>query len=106
MNIKDITEKLKNAVEEKEETLKEEETKEETKPISDEVEDIPEASEDSKETEEKDDIKIKTVLVKEEEQEVPEDRKNKIKDVVKIAAGVGIAAIGIAALFFKSKNKK
>lgn len=113
MNIKDITEKLKNAAVEKEGreeiNLNEDNEKEETKPISDEVPEnaeTVETPETPEETEEKDSVKLKTVIVKEEEQEAEEDNKKKIKDIVKIAAGVGVAAIGIAALFFKSKNKK
>lgn len=119
MNIKNITDKLKDTMvakdikkenydltelEEKEITedtnMKEQdkeiakENLEEDNPISDETEIIEEQP-----------LRIKTIIVKEEEQQA-EVKKKKLSDAAKIVAGVGIAAAGLAVLLFNSKKRK
>jgi hypothetical protein len=71
----------------------------EPKIISDEVEDM-----NASAPLEAEEIKIKTVFVKEEDKE--SYSKRKLMNAAKIAAGVGVAAVGIAALLLGMKKKR
>lgn len=108
MNLRDITDKLKDTIiqrdvkkeglepdnSEKKEIVEDENMEYEQKPISDEFEQSMEQP-----------IKIKTVFVKSGEEEEG-DKKKKIAGAVKIAAGVGIVAAGLAAFVLGSRKKK
>lgn len=69
----------------------------EQRPISDEVEQL-----------DGEPIKIKTMLVKSQEEDVKESETSRnMKTIVKVAAGVGLAAAaGIATLLLLSRKKK
>lgn len=110
MNIKEITEKLKDTIiprevnkeefeltEDEKKIVDGEETESKETVISDEIEDIDVVEEAP--------IRIKTVLVQESETE--EEVKKRLSGAVKIAAGVGIVAVaGIAAVIFGSRKRR
>ena len=48
----------------------------------------------------------KTVFVKSEDEEHKDNKKHKIIGTVKIAAGVGLVAAGIAAFLLSSRKKR
>ncbi|MBL4935952.1 hypothetical protein JK636_09285 [Clostridium sp. YIM B02515] len=116
MSIKDMAEKIKGTVipndvkkedfevteDEKKEITESNKAENEDRPISDEVEDI----NNNEDNQNEEPIKIKTMFVKEEDQKTEETSKDKIKGAAKIAAGVGIAVIGLAAVILKSKRKR
>jgi hypothetical protein len=115
MKVRDITDKIKGIViskaTEKEdfELPQDEENKiveeikmtEEKKAISDETE-----SDDTfTEVISKDEpIKIRTIITTEED--FQKDTTDKLKNAVKVAAGIGVLAVGIAAIAFKSKRRR
>jgi len=121
VSIKDMAEKIKGTVipkdvkkedfevteDEKKEITENNVPENEDKPISDEVEDIVEdANNVSEDNQNEEPIKIKTMFVKAEDENTPETAKDKIKGAAKIAAGVGIAAIGLAAVLLRSKKRR
>lgn len=92
---------------EKKEIIENNVSENEDKPISDEVEDVVEdINNGSEENKNEEPMKIKTMFVKEEDQKTEETAKDKIKGAAKIAAGVGIAAIGLAAVLLRTKRKR
>jgi hypothetical protein len=116
MNIKDITDKLMGIkipkdikkedfelTEVEKKHIEEENIMEEIqKPISDEVE-----LEEEIKIEEQEPIKIKTVFVKDEDQVDEEASKRKLKETLKVVAGVSLVlAAGVAAVLLKSKKKR
>jgi hypothetical protein len=51
-------------------------------------------------------FKIKTILVKEEDQKTEEEKKINLKASIKIIAGIGLAAAGLAAVLLRSKKRR
>ena len=114
MNIKDIGSKLKETMipkdvrkeefeltdNERKEIVEEADMNSEQRPISDEVEDMEEPVQQKP-------MKIKTILVKSEDQEDEGTTKEKVKNTLKVVAGVGaIAVAGIAAVLLSSRKKR
>jgi hypothetical protein len=109
MNIRDITDKLRETIipkdvkkedfelteQEKKEIVEDEKMEKEQKLISDETEIIEEQP-----------LRIKTMIVKEEDQQA-EFKKKKLAETAKIAAGIGIAAVaGLAVLLLSSRKRR
>jgi hypothetical protein len=110
MNLKDISDKLKDTIlprdekkeglelkdSEKKETTKCEHMENEQKPISDEVEQFEEQP-----------LRIKTMFVKSEDEADIAAKKKKLMGAAKVAAGIGIvAAAGLAAFLLGSRKKR
>jgi hypothetical protein len=110
MNLRDISDKLKDTIlprevkkddleladNDKKETAPEENMEYEQKPISDEIEQFEEQP-----------FRIKTMFVKSEDEEDVAARKKKLMGAAKVAAGVGIvAAAGLAAFLLASRKKR
>jgi hypothetical protein len=110
MNLRDISDKLKDTIlprevkkddleladNDKKETAPEENMEHEQKPISDEIEQFEEQP-----------FRIKTMFVKSEDEEDVAARKKKLMGAAKVAAGVGIvAAAGLAAFLLGSRKKR
>jgi hypothetical protein len=110
MNLRDISDKLKDTIlprevkkedfelvdNEKKEIPKEENMEYEQKPISDEIEQFEEQP-----------FRIKTMFVKSEDEEDAAAKKKKLLGAAKVAVGVGIvAAAGLAAFLLGSKKKR
>lgn len=110
MNLKDISDKLKDTIlprdvkkegiepeeSDKKEIARDENMENEQKPISDEVEQFEEQP-----------LRIKTMFVKSEDEEDVAAKKKKLMGAAKVAAGVGIVATaGLAAFLLGSKKKR
>lgn len=51
-------------------------------------------------------FKIKTILVKEEDQQTDKEKKINFRVSIKIIAGIGLAAAGLAAVLLRSKKRR
>lgn len=115
MKIRDITDKIKGIVaskdgkieevvlpeDEKNKFVEDIEMTEEDKVISDETEVEDVVNGDIRKDEP---IKIRTIITTEEDSH--KDTSDKLKNAVKVAAGIGVLAVGIAAVAFKSKRRR